>query len=254
VTASLADRVVLVTGAGAGVGRGIARACAAAGAHVVVASPRENGVETVDAIRSEGGAASWARCDVTARVDVDDAVAHAVTEAGGLDVMIHNATSRRSSEPARLEDVDRALWDDHVAVSLTGAYHCARAARDQLRARSGSMILMTSPAGMEGSLMLPAYGVVKAALRGFTKSLAREWGPDGVRVNAVSPLAQTPAMTNAIKKDPALAERLARRVPLGRIGDTEADVATVVVFLASDAARYVTGQTLVADGGRYLNL
>jgi 3-oxoacyl-[acyl-carrier protein] reductase len=102
--------------------------------------------------------------------------------------------------------------------------------------------------------MLPAYGVVKAALRGFTKSLAREWGPDGVRVNAVSPLAQTPAMTNAIKKDPALAERLARRVPLGRIGDTEADVATVVVFLASDAARYVTGQTLVADGGRYLNL
>jgi 3-oxoacyl-[acyl-carrier protein] reductase len=254
VTASLTDRVVLVTGAGAGVGRGIARACAAAGAHVVVASPRENGLETVETIRSAGGAASWVRCDVTVGAEVDAAVAHAVGEAGGLDVMVHNATSRRSSEPARLEDVGPELWADHVAVSLTGAYHCARAARDHLRARAGSMILMTSPAGMEGSSTLPVYGVVKGALRGFTKSLAREWGPDGVRVNAVSPLAQTPAMTNAIREDPALADRLARRVPLGRVGDTDTDVAPAVVFLAGDAARYVTGQTLVVDGGRFLNL
>ena len=245
---------MLVTGAGAGVGRGIALACAGAGAHAVVASPRENGLETVDAIRAAGGTGSWVRCDVTVAAEVDAAVAYAVEEAGGLDVMIHNATSRRSSEPARLEDVAPELWADHLAVSLTGAYHCARAARDQLRARSGSLIVMTSPAGMEGSLMLPVYGVVKAGLRGFTKSLAREWGPDGVRVNAVSPLARTPAMVNAIKEDPALADRLARRVPLGRVGDAETDVAPAVVFLASDAARYITGQTLVVDGGRYLNL
>jgi 3-oxoacyl-[acyl-carrier protein] reductase len=254
VTGSLTARVVLVTGAGAGVGRAIARACAAAGAHVVVASPRENGVETVDLIRSEGGAASWACCDVTDGDAVDASVAHAVDVAGGLDVMIHNATSRRSSEPAQLEEVGPEVWHDHVSVSLTGAYHCARAARDHLRARSGSMILMTSPAGMEGSRMLPVYGVVKGALRGFTKSLAREWGPDGVRVNAVSPLARTPAMANAIEEDPALADRLARRVPLGRVGDADTDVAPAVVFLASDAARYVTGQTLVVDGGRFLNL
>ena len=116
------------------------------------------------------------------------------------------------------------------------------------------MIVMTSPAGMEGSFMLPAYGVVKAALRGFAKSLAREWGPEGVRVNLVSPLAQSPAMVKAVQEDPPLAERLARRVPLGRVGDPEADVAPAVVFLGSDAARYVTGQTLVVDGGRFLNL
>jgi 3-oxoacyl-[acyl-carrier protein] reductase len=254
VTASLAGRVVLVTGAGAGVGRGIAIACGEAGAHVVVASPGENGVETVDVVRAGGGAASWVRCDVTVATDVTGAVAHAVDVAGGLDVMIHNATSRRSSQPARLEDVDLELWNDHAAVSLTGAYLCARAAHGELRVRGGSMIVMTSPAGMEGSLMLPVYGVMKAALRGFTKSLAREWGPDGVRVNAVSPLAQTPAMEHAIREDPALADRLARRVPLGRVGDTETDVAPAVVFLASDAARYITGQTLVVDGGRYLNL
>ncbi len=251
---TLAGRAVLVTGAGAGVGRAIALACGRAGGDVVVASPRENGAETSEAIVADGGSASWIRCDVTSQADVGRAVEVAVERHGGLDVMIHNATSRRSSEPARLEDVELDLWRDHVSVSLTGAYHCARTALPSLRERGGSMLLMTSPAGMEGSLMLPVYGVVKAALRGFAKSLAREWGPEGVRVNLVSPLAQTPAMVNAIREDPALADRLARRVPLGRVGDAEHDIAPAVVFLASDAARYITGQTLVVDGGRFMNL
>jgi NAD(P)-dependent dehydrogenase (short-subunit alcohol dehydrogenase family) len=254
VSDSLTGRSVLVTGAGAGVGRGIALACAAAGADVVVASPRENGAETAEQIVDRGGTAGWARCDVTSQSDVERAVARAVERSGRLDVMIHNATSRHSSEPARLENVSIELWQDHVAVSVTGAYHCAQAALPALRDRSGCMILMTSPAGMEGSLMLPAYGVVKASLRGFAKSLAREWGPLGVNVNLVSPLAQTPAMVNAIKEDPTLADRLARRVPMGYVGDTETDIAPAVVFLASDAARYITGQTLVVDGGRFLNL
>ena len=250
----LAGRTMLVTGAGAGIGRAVAVAGADEGAVVVVASPGDNGEATVDAIGARGGSARWVRCDVTQRDDVERAVADAVQATGGLDVMIHNATSRRSSEPARLEDVEDEAWDDHVAVSLTGAFHCARAAFAPLRARSGSMIVMTSPAGMEGSFMLPAYGVVKAALRGFAKSLAREWGPEGVRVNLVSPLARSPAMVKAVQEDPPLAERLARRVPLGRVGDPEADVAPAVVVLGSDAARYVTGQTLVVDGGRFLNL
>jgi 3-oxoacyl-[acyl-carrier protein] reductase len=243
-----------VTGAGAGIGRAVAVAGADEGAAVVVASPGENGRATVDAILARGGSARWVRCDVTVRADVDAAVADAVGATGGLDLMVHNATSRRSSEPVRLQDVDDELWGDHVAVSLTGAFHCAQAALAPLRERSGAMVLMTSPAGMEGSFMLPAYGVVKAALRGFAKSLAREWGPEGVRVNLVSPLAQSPAMVKAIEEDPPLAGRLARRVPLGRVGDPEVDVAPAVVFLGTDAARYVTGQTLVVDGGRYLNL
>ncbi len=114
---------------------------------------------------------------------------------------------------------------------------------------------MTSPAGMEGSRMLPAYGIVKAGLRGFVKSLAREWAPLGVTVAAVSPLAETPALAAAYGQDPELPRaRLARRVPLGRLGDAEHDIGPAVVFLASDAARYVTGQTLAVDGGRLLTL
>lgn len=131
-----------------------------------------------------------------------------MTRGGGLDAMVHNATSRRSSDPARLEVVDDELWDDHASVSLRGAYHCARAA-------------------------LPSLGV---------------------RVNGVSPLAETPAMTSAYEQDPELEARITGRVPLGRLGDPEAGIGPAVVFLASGDARYITGQTLVVDGGRFMTL
>jgi NAD(P)-dependent dehydrogenase (short-subunit alcohol dehydrogenase family) len=250
----LAGRTVVVTGAGDGVGRGIALACGSAGAHVVVAARRENGAKTVDAIEDGGGAATWVRCDVTDRANVEAAVAAAIVRTGGLDVMIHNATSRRSSEPVRVEEVDDALWEEHASVSLRGAYYCAQVALPALRDRGGRFILMTSPAGMEGSATLPVYGVVKGALRGLAKSLAREWAPLGVTVNVVSPLAQTPAMVDAYEKDPELEARLARRIPMGQIGDPEADIGPAVVFLASDGAGYITGQTLVVDGGRFMTL
>jgi NAD(P)-dependent dehydrogenase (short-subunit alcohol dehydrogenase family) len=254
VTAVLAGRSILVTGAGRGLGRGVALACAAAGAHVVVASPRENGAETVAEIEARGGSAAWTRCDATVATDVEAAVVAAVGRNGGLDVVIHNATSRRSSEPVRLEDVDDALWQDHSSVSLRGAYHCARAALPHLRARRGRLIVMTSPAGIEGSAKLPVYGIVKGALRGFAKSLAREWAPFGVTVNAISPLAETPAMTSAYEKDPTLEERLARAVPMGHLGDPETEIGPAIVFLASDGAGYITGQTLAVDGGRFMTL
>jgi NAD(P)-dependent dehydrogenase (short-subunit alcohol dehydrogenase family) len=254
VTGSLAGRVVLVTGAGRGLGRGVALACAAAGADIVVASPRENGTETVAEIEARGGSAAWVRCDAPVAADVDAAVAAAVERDGGLDVVIHNATSRRSSEPVRLEDVDEALWHDHASVSLRGAFHCAQAALPQLRARRGRLIVMTSPAGIEGSAMLPVYSMVKGALRGFAKSLAREWAPFGVTVNAVSPLAETPAMTSAYGKDPTLEARLARVVPMGHLGDPETEVGPAIVFLAGDGAGYITGQTLAVDGGRFMTL
>jgi 3-oxoacyl-[acyl-carrier protein] reductase len=254
VTRHLEGKRVLITGAGAGIGRGIALACARAGAFVVVTSPGDNGADTVRAITANGSSATWCRCDVTSAGDVTAAVDVATNGADRLDALVHNATSRRSSEPVRIEDLDDAGLDDHIAVSLRGAYHCATAAGPALRASGGRFLVMTSPAGMEGSLMLPAYGMVKAALRGFAKSLAREWADAGVTVNVVSPLAQTPAMTAAVEHDPDLAGRVARRVPLGRLGDPETDIGPAVVFLLGDGARYITGQTLPVDGGRFMAL
>jgi NAD(P)-dependent dehydrogenase (short-subunit alcohol dehydrogenase family) len=250
----LDGRTVVITGAGGGVGRGIALACGAAGARVVIGSPRDNGNETAGEIIRRGGQSEWVACDVTRRDMVDAMVQRAVDRFGGLDVMIHNATSRRSSEPVALIDLSAGLFEEHAAVSLRGAYYCAQASLRWLQHSRGRFIVMTSPAGMEGSLMLPAYGLVKAGLRGFAKSLALEWAPFGINVTLVSPLAVTPALDRAYRDDPSLEGRLAQRVPLGRIGDAETDIGPAVVFLAGDGARYITGQTLVVDGGRFMLL
>ena len=109
-----------------------------------------------------------------------------------------------------------------------------------------------SQQGIEGSHTFPAYSAVKAAQRGFIRSLAREWGPDGVRVNGVAPLGMTPAMEVAYRDNPALEQRLQSRVALRRIGDPALDIGPTVAFLGSDLARYVTGQVLVVDGGGYM--
>jgi NAD(P)-dependent dehydrogenase (short-subunit alcohol dehydrogenase family) len=243
-------RTVVITGAGAGVGRGIALACAADGMHVIVASPRDNGVATVKLIEANGGGATWVQCDVTVRADVEAAVA----AAPALHAFVHNAASRRSSESGRLEDVDDALWDDHARVSLRGAYYAAQAAFPKLRATHGHFVLLTSAAGIEASPTRPVYSIVKGAVRGLGKSLAREWGPHGVTVTMVSPLARTDALADAMHADPTLEARLTGRIPLQRFGDPTADVGRVVAFLCSDAAGYITGQTVVVDGGRFIAL
>ncbi len=178
----------------------------------------------------------------------------AVDRFGGLDAVVHNATSRHSSEAVPIAAVDDPSWDDHVAVSLRGAYHCARFALPHLRRRRGRFLLMTSPAGMEGSVALPAYAAVKGAVRGLAKSLAVEWGPLGVGVVCLSPLAHTSALERAYLENPELEARLAQAVPLGRVGDPDTDIAPVVVFLLGEGARYITGQTIVVDGGRFTTL
>jgi NAD(P)-dependent dehydrogenase (short-subunit alcohol dehydrogenase family) len=250
----LEGKVVLVTGGGAGIGRAICVACAAAGAAVVVAGPGANGAETADLVNDEGGRGVFVPTDVAVAEQVEAAVEAAVQRFGGLDAVVHNATSRRSSEVGAIEAVDDEAWDDHVAVSLRGAYHCARFALPYLKQRRGRFLLMTSPAAMEGSVARPAYAAVKGAVRGLAKSLAVEWGPLGVAVVCLSPLARTPALERAYLENPGLGERLAQVVPLGRVGDPDTDIAPVVVFLLGEGARYITGQTIVVDGGRFTTL
>lgn len=250
----LAGRVALVTGAGQGVGEGIATSMARAGASVVLAARRaETGEPAAERIRAEGGDAQYARCDVTVRADVDAAVDYAVATYGRLDTIVHNAVSP-PGPPLPLQDIDDETIALQIATSTTAAFHCAKAAFPHLQSDYGSMILLTSPAGIEGSGNLPLYGTVKGAQRGFMKSLAREWGPSGVRVNAIAPVAWTPAMDVATEANPTLEARLRGRTPLQRIGDPADDIGPVAVFLASALSRHMTGQTLAVDGGRYLGL
>jgi len=251
----LDGRVAVVTGAGAGIGRGVALAFAAAGAAVVVAAHH---VETGDAVAAEitarGGQAVCVVCDVSSRDEVAAAVAAAVERFGGLDAVVHNAVSNRSNEPVDLESAPADLWEEHAAVSVRPLLYGALAAHRHLVRRQGSLLVMTSPAGIQGSDRLPFYAMVKGAQRGFVKSLAREWGPDGVRVNGLAPLAVTRALEAAFRHDPGMHDRLAAVIPAGRFGDPEADIGPPAVFLCSDGARYITGQTLIVSGGRFTAL
>ena len=251
----LEDRVVLITGAGGGVGRGIALACTSAGARVVIAEKNEErGRSVALEISDRGGIAHFASCDVTRQAAVDSAISGALDDFGRLDAVVHNATSERSPLPDAIEDVDASLFAEHVSVALRGAYSCARASFEALRESQGQLVILTSPAGIEGAAQLPLYSAVKAGQRAFVKSLAKEWGPQGVRVNAISPLASTPAMVRAFEADPVLQEQLESLTPLGRIGDPELDVGSAATLLLSDESRYITGQTWVIDGGRFMGL
>jgi len=250
----LAGKVALVTGAGQGVGEGIARALAAAGAALVIATRRAaNGEPAAQAIIDRGQQATFVRCDVGVEGDVVAAVQASVERFGRLDIVVHNAVSP-PGKPCPVEAVEPDTITSQIATSTTAAFFLARAAHQQLCANQGTMILLTSPAGMEGSGNLPVYATVKGAQRGLLKSLAREWGPDGIRVNAIAPVAWTSAMDTATAANPTLEARLRARTPLGRIGDPEADIGPVAVFLASTLSRHMTGQTMAVDGGRYLGL
>lgn len=251
----LADRTVVVTGAGGGVGKGMATAMAAAGASVVIAARREaNGRPAADEIVAAGGQAAFVRCDVTSRDDLAATVAFAVDTYGGLDCFVHNAVSPTGAGLRPVQEIERHHWDELMASTIRASFDCAQVAHPSLVERRGSFLLMSSGAGIEGTGNLPVYGAVKAAQRGMIKSLAREWGPTGVRVNAIAPVALTPAMERAYTENPELEQRLIDRTPLRRVGDPAADIGPVAVFLASDLARFVTGQTVVADGGGFLGL
>jgi len=250
----LDGQVALITGAGQGVGEGIARALAAAGAAVVIAARREaNGGPAAQAIAERGHSALFVRCDVGVESDVHAAVAATIERFGRLDIVVHNAVSP-PGPPGPVETLEPETITSQIATSTTAAFLLARAAHPHLAQHHGTMILLTSPAGMEGSGNLPVYATVKGAQRGLLKSLAREWGPDGIRVNAIAPVAWTPAMDTATANNPTLEARLRARTPLGRIGDPETDIGPVAVFLASELSRHMTGQTMAVDGGRYLGL
>jgi NAD(P)-dependent dehydrogenase (short-subunit alcohol dehydrogenase family) len=248
-------QTVLVTGAGGGVGRGLALAYGDAGANVVVTARRPATGEAVAAeIAARGGSSLAVPCDVTDAAALLAALDASIERFDRLDHVVHNATSGRSSEVTELADATEELWEVHAGVAVKALYRLARASFPPLVASSGSLLVLTSPAGVEGSATLPFYAAVKAAQRGFVKALAREWGPHGIRVNGLAPLAVTPALENAFREDPNLEARLARLTPLGRTGDAERDIGPPAVFLCSEAARYITGQTLMVSGGRFTGL
>jgi len=250
VTPGPPTRTVLVTGASGGIGRGIALACGTAGWEVWIMARRAAEAAAVAAeVTARGGHGRSVVGDVGDEDSVVDAIGSVQTSAGRLDGVVHNATSSRSAISRSMSDVTVDDLEDHVRVSTRGCYLLARCAFPMLAASAGSFVVMTSEAGFEGKRMLAPYAMVKAQQRALVTVLAREWGPAGVRVNAVAPLAASPAMERAFVSDPTMEARVRSRIPLGRLGDAETDIGVAVRFLLGDDARFVTGQTLMVDGG-----
>lgn len=248
VSRTLEGRVAVVTGAGDGIGAAVARAYAAEGARVVVAELSEESgravAEEVDGL--------FVRTDVSDRGQVEAMVQAAVDTWGSVDVLVNNAWG--SGSISRVEHKDDAAVDRALSVGFRGPLWAMQAAFPHMRGRGwGRVVNMCSLNGVNAHVGTLEYNAAKEALRTLTRTAAREWAPTGVVVNALCPGAKSAAFHRVMGQHPELEEMADRGNPMGRIGDPLDDIAPVAVFLASDACRYLTGNTLFVDGGAHIN-
>ncbi len=247
----LDGKVAVVTGAAQGIGAACAQALGEAGAHVVVLDLRQEGVDaSVAQLESLGIKASGAVMDVTKSDQVDSAATQILQDHGRIDVLVNNAGVAQSD--VRAEDTSDEHWRFHMDVNLDGLFWCCRAfGRAMLEQGSGSIINIGSMSGIIVNKPQPQafYNASKAAVHQLTKSLAAEWGERGVRVNAVAPTyIETPLTKFGMTQAPEMYKTWLEMTPMKRVGQPD-EIASVVHFLASDAASLMTGSIVVADAG-----
>ena len=244
----LSGRVAIVTGGSRGLGAEFAEGLAEAGASVMLCARRDEWLAPgLESLRGRGFEAEAMRCDVSNAADVE-AVVHATVERfGKIDILVNNAGVSWGERP---ETMMLAQWQKVVDVNLTGAFICSQAAgREMLKRHYGRIINIASIAGMQGNVNGPyyaAYAASKAGLMGLTRELAASWGPQGIRVNAIAPGFFHSRMSNSSIAQ--VESSIKATTPLGRVG-RPGELKGVAVFLASDASNYITGQTIVVDGG-----
>jgi NAD(P)-dependent dehydrogenase (short-subunit alcohol dehydrogenase family) len=254
-TELLTGRTAVVTGGASGIGRAIAITFAESGGNVVVADlredPRGGGIPTHEHIQAETQASShYVECDVTNSSDLVAAV-DAADRWGGVDIMVNNAGIAR---PENFFDTTEEEYQQITDVNIKGVFFGSQTAAERmLQTGEGSIINISSIAGIAGSSMSMLYSLTKGAVRLFTYSLANQLGSDGIRVNAIHPGFIASEMTHTDlgvgHDDTARTERMIDSVPSGRIG-TPQDIADAALFLASDLSSYVNAESLVVDGGR----
>jgi len=244
----LSGKVAVITGSSRGIGRAIAEQLALHGARVVISSRRAESCEPVArGIVDAGGEAIVVPCNVSRSEELAALVQHTLDTWGRIDTLVCNAAV--NPVYGSMRDIDDAAFDKVMGVNVRANMKLAHAVLPQMaERRDGSIIIVSSIVGMAGSRTIGTYGISKAADFQLARNLAVDWGEHNIRVNCIAPGLIRTDFARALWEDDRQRQRLERVTPLGRIGEPE-DIAGVAVFLASDAARFVTGQSIVADGG-----
>ena len=240
---------VFVTGASRGIGEAIAKSYADSGAHVVCVSGTESALKTVQKkIKDNGGSASIYSCDVSQFNQVEPLINNPLEEFGKIDVIVNNAGITRDGLIMRMSDDD---WDTVININLKGAFNGIKAvSRVMMKQRSGRIINISSLVGLKGNSGQANYSASKAGIIGLTKSTAKELGSRGITVNCIAPGYVATEMTDQLAEK--IKQELINRIPLGYIGKPN-HIASAALFLASDEAEYITGQTVSVDGGLLIN-
>ena len=248
---SLAGKVAIVTGGGSGIGKSIALTFAQAGADVVVGCRRLAHLEeVVGEIRNMGRRSLAIQIDISRKAEVDNLVQKTVDEFGHIDILVNNAAILGDKCP--LLEFPEDDWDKIVEIDLKGYFLCSQAVGKRMaEQKGGNIINITSVDAIRPSLKSSPYSAAKAAVVMLTKSLAVELAGDNIRANAIAPGWIKTEMTKKRWSDPESLKQVEAGIPLGRIAQPS-DIAAVALFLASDASGYVTGETIVADGGASL--
>ena len=242
----LQGKVAIVTGGGSGMGEAIAETYAREGAHVAVIDIDGNAAKAVAA--RIGNAAIAIRCDVTKRSDIDAAVVETASKFGGLNVLVNNAGVAQPNKP--MLDISEKEFDRVFAVNVKGLFMFTQAVVPLMRGQGGVIINIGSTAGLRPRPGLAAYNATKGAVHNLTKTLAVELAPDKIRVCAIAPVAtDTPLLPTFLGPAPGMREKFIATVPLGRLA-TAQDIADTALFLASDEAKFLTGNIVEVDGGR----
>ncbi len=257
----LVGRTAIVTGAGRGLGRAIAQLYARHGARVVVASRSAQGcAAAVEAIEAAGGSAIANPTNIGTKSDVVDMVGFAVETYGSLDILVNNAQSWGTRDqptglpvPTPLESFDDAELDWTFDTGFRGTFWAMQAACPHMRERGGRIINFASGYGEIGNAGTVAYNITKEAVRALTRTAAREWARYAITANVVAPTARTDSADEIERANPDGMAAAIAAIPMGHLGDPLLDIAPAALFLATDDARYVTGQTLGVDGGSLLH-
>lgn len=242
---NLSNKIAIITGASRGIGQSIAKTFAKAGAHVVCVSRGLEALEvTAEAIHSSGGSASASSCDVSNMQDFAALVTDTVKSYGKVDILVNNAGITKDGLIMRMSEDD---WEMVIRINLKGAFNGIKAvARHMMKMRTGRIINISSVVGLTGNAGQVNYSASKAGLIGLSKATAKELASRGITSNCIAPGYIATDMTDTMGDK--VKEAIIKQIPLGRIGSPE-DIAITALFLASDEAEYITGQTFTVDGG-----